>query len=233
MAFRKKAPHILALQPDILIVPECEHTDKIKFKAELPAPSDMLWYGNNAHKGVGVFAFNGFKITLLEAHNPDFRYVLPLCIENERHRFTVFAIWTNNPNDSDGAYITQVWKAIQYYQNLLNLTNTILIGDFNSNTIWDEPNRKGNHSDMVQKLAEKGIRSAYHEYFEQTQGQEAHSTFFMFRHKDRPFHIDYCFASSDLMQVLAKVEVGAFEDWRAHSDHVPLISRFDLEKMSP
>ena len=31
MAFRKKADFILTYKPDILIVPECEHPDKLKF----------------------------------------------------------------------------------------------------------------------------------------------------------------------------------------------------------
>jgi len=43
MAFRKKAGFILAHQPDILIVPECEHPDKLIFSASTREPSDLLW----------------------------------------------------------------------------------------------------------------------------------------------------------------------------------------------
>ena len=34
MAFRKKASIILNYKPDILIVPECEYPDKLKFLAD-------------------------------------------------------------------------------------------------------------------------------------------------------------------------------------------------------
>ncbi len=42
MAFRKKAELILAHKPDILIVPECEHPDKLQFGPTIPIPTDML-----------------------------------------------------------------------------------------------------------------------------------------------------------------------------------------------
>ena len=45
MAFRKKAKLILAHQPDILIIPECEHPDKFNFDIDFPKPTSMLWFG--------------------------------------------------------------------------------------------------------------------------------------------------------------------------------------------
>ena len=55
MAFRKKATFILAHQPDILIVPECEHPDKLKFSAGTSIPTDILWCGDNQNKGIACF----------------------------------------------------------------------------------------------------------------------------------------------------------------------------------
>jgi exonuclease III len=55
MAFRKKAAVILAHKPDILIVPECEHPDKLIFNAGIFQPTDVLWFGTNQHKGLGIF----------------------------------------------------------------------------------------------------------------------------------------------------------------------------------
>ena len=45
MAFRKKAEFILTYEPDILIVPECEHPDKLNFNPNIPQPKDILWFG--------------------------------------------------------------------------------------------------------------------------------------------------------------------------------------------
>ena len=51
MVFRKKADIILAQKPDILIVPECEHPDKLIFKNDTLKPTDVLWFGQNKNKG--------------------------------------------------------------------------------------------------------------------------------------------------------------------------------------
>ena len=226
MAFRKKARFIFAYKPDILIIPECESLEKLFFIEGLEIPSDTIWYGKNQNKGIGIFAFNNYKLELLKCHNPSFKNVLPISVTSANHDFILFAIWANNPEDKDGAYVTQVWKAINYYEKLLSETKTILIGDFNSNKIWDKSRREGNHSTVVEKLKEKKIYSTYHKFFNQIQGKEEHPTLYMYRHKDKPYHIDYCFASKDFIENLKSVEVGAYEDWYMYSDHKPLIVEF-------
>lgn len=228
MAYRKKADFILKEKPDILIIPECECPDKLKFNTGTPIPTDIFWYGSNPNKGLAVFSYCDYKFQLLEIHNPDFKNIIPLSVSDGQFDFTLFAIWANNPQDKDGHYITQVWKAINYYDKLLLNSRTMLIGDFNSNTIWDRVSREGNHSTVVEKLAAKNIFSTYHKFHDQIQGKEKHPTLFMYRHENKPYHIDYCFASTDLIDKLINVEVGNYADWTKHSDHKPLIVTFDL-----
>jgi exodeoxyribonuclease-3 len=228
MAFRNKAEFILVHKPDILIVPECECPEKLIFKNNNLIPNDILWYGTNQNKGLGIFSYGNYKFKLLECHNPNFKNILPISVTNGEIDFVMFAIWANNPNDKDGQYVTQVWKAINYYEDLLSEENVILIGDFNSNKIWDKPRRVGNHSTVVEKLKSKKIFSTYHEFFNQEQGKEEHATLFMYRHENKPYHIDYCFASNDFMQKLVNVEVGNYKDWSEYSDHKPLMVQFDL-----
>lgn len=228
MAFRKKADFILKYQPDILIVPECEHPHKLKFNKDTPLPTDIFWYGENPNKGLGVFSYSNYKFKLLDSHNPEFKNILPLSVTGGELDFTLFAIWANNPQDKDGHYITQVWKAIHYYDDLLSDHKTILVGDFNSNTIWDKAYREGNHSTVVEKLEAKGIFSTYHKFYGHQQGNEEHPTLFMYRHQDKPYHIDYCFASADFIGKLTNVEVGLYNDWTHCSDHKPLSVTFHL-----
>jgi len=228
MAFRKKADFILKYKPDILVVPECEHPDRLKFKNGTQMPSDVFWFGSNLNKGLAVFSYGKYKFKLLNNHNAEFKTILPLSVSDKKNRFTLFAIWANNPKDKDGCYITQVWKAIHHYDNLLLDKRTILAGDFNSNTIWDKPRREGNHSTVVKKLESKNIHSTYHKFFKLTQGKETHPTLFMYRNREKAYHIDYCFASADLAEKIIEVEVGAFDAWHAHSDHAPLIVTFKI-----
>ena len=50
MAFRKKAKFILTHKPDILIIVECEHPDKLLYSDDTPKPKDSLWFGENQNK---------------------------------------------------------------------------------------------------------------------------------------------------------------------------------------
>jgi exodeoxyribonuclease III len=226
MAFRKKADVILTYKPDILIIPECEHPDKLFFSEDTPKPKDILWFGKNQNKGLGIFSYSDYHFTVLEYHNHDIQTIIPISVSGGEFVFNLFAIWANNPTDPDGQYIEQVWKAIHHYDTLLTGSKTILIGDFNSNKIWDRRHRVSNHSNVVKYLEDKGIFSTYHLHHKQAQGSEEHPTLYMYRHLDKPYHIDYCFVSADLAEKLQSVEVGDYEFWTKYSDHVPLIVTF-------
>ncbi len=227
MAFRKKADLILTYKPDILIVPECEHPDKLLFPIGTLNPTDTLWFGKNQNKGLAIFSYSNFRFTVLDNHNQDLQMIIPIAVTDGQFDFNLFAIWANNPTDRNGQYIEQIWKAVHHYKDLLTDTKTILVGDFNSNTIWDRKHRESNHSNVVKLLEAKGIFSTYHIHHHQTQGTEEHPTLFMYRHKDKPYHIDYCFASKDLLEKVSSVEIGDFDEWVKYSDHVPVVVTFD------
>jgi Exonuclease III len=227
MAFRKKAEIILAYLPDILIVPECEHPDKIIFKGDTKTPTDKLWFGNNRNKGLAVFTFGELKIKQFN-HNELFKFVLPLNIYNDKISITLFAVWAQKPEYHD-CYTEQIWSAVHFYSDILGEDNVIIAGDFNSNSIWDKPKRVYNHTNLVKFLMTKNILSTYHNFHNQVQGEERDSTLFMHRKIDRPYHIDYCFASENLIRKLKNVEVGTYEAWTKYSDHKPLIVDFELD----
>ena len=227
MAFRKKAELVLKYQPDILVIPECESPEKLQFDSVLPQPRDVLWFGSNQYKGLGILSYGDCTLKVKRNHQPQFRTVVPISVTKNNLQLLLYAVWAHNPQDADGHYITQVWKAIHHYKRYLRNNNTVLVGDFNSNTIWDKPRRIGNHSDVVAHLHKRGIHSTYHHHFKQTQGSEQHPTLYMYRHQDKPYHIDYCFASEDLLNKLESVEVGDYESWKHYSDHVPVIVTFN------
>ena len=226
MAFRNKADVIIDHKPDILIIPECETPERLSFGLYAQQPSGSIWYGDLPSKGIGVFTFNDYKIKLLDIHNPEFKYIIPLSIYNEQISYTVFAVWAQNTKNHYN-YTQHVWHAIQYYQPLLGNENVILTGDFNSNTIWDKQLGVINHTSIVEFLKGKNIISTYHHFHDQVQGKEKHNTLYMQRNINKPYHIDYCFASSNLIGKMKNVEVGEYESWTKHSDHQPLMVTFD------
>lgn len=230
MAFRKKAEFILQHKPDILVVPECEHPEKLLFIEKIPKPNDTLWFGNNRNKGLAIFSFSDLRFKVVDVYNENFRMIIPIEVFGGAHDFILFAVWAYNPLDLDGRYIEQVRKAIHFYEKLLDTKESLIVGDFNSNTIWDKKHKSSNHSNVVKLLEDKSIFSLYHLHHNQVQGKEFHPTYYMYRHRNRAYHIDYCFASKGFLQYLENVEVGDYEYWINYSDHVPLIVQFNFEK---
>ncbi|HEX4850951.1 MAG TPA: hypothetical protein VFV08_09105, partial [Puia sp.] len=112
MAFRKKASLVLDYKPDILVIPECEHPDKILSWTDTVKPKDALWFGKNLHKGIGIFSYTNYRFSLHENYDHSLRHVIPISVKGPGLEFNLFAIWANNPEDPDGQYVEQVWKAI-------------------------------------------------------------------------------------------------------------------------
>jgi len=222
MAYRKKAKLISGYSPDLVVVPECE-----SFRE---ATGKHLWFGDNSKKGIGIFSYSDFDLELHEAYNPTYQYVIPVKVKGP-FEFNLFAVWAmNDLKDLRKRYIGQVYSALDFYKNLLNYP-TVIVGDFNWNAIWDKnPSYPlyGNLANIVDLLNLRGIRSAYHEFYQECFGNETKPTFFMHHNQNKPYHIDYCFASSDFN--ISNVEIGNFGDWIDKSDHVPLIVSFETGK---
>ena len=214
---------ILAYRPDILVVPECECPEKLHFAPGTPIPNDVLWFGRNKHKGLAVFSYSDHRFKVFDGHNEAFKMIIPIEVTGGDFDFNLFAVWANNPTDKDGQYVEQVWKAVNHYHELLSGAPCILAGDFNSNTIWDRKHRAGNHTDVVKYLADRDIHSAYHLHHPQVQGSEQHPTFYLYKHADKPYHLDYCFMSGELAKRIKTVEIGNLDNWAKYSDHVPVI----------
>jgi exonuclease III len=226
MAFRKKAHLIQTMKPDILVIPECEHPDKLVGLGLHPTSS--LWYGNNKNKGLGIFSFGNYEMNMLDIHDKEIEIVCPVMVTSGFAQFALLAVWAQQSKDWDYRYIGQVWKAIHYYKKLLTENHSIIIGDFNSNVIWDKDHRLANHSMTVNKLKDLKLSSAYHDYFSCEHGSEQHSTFYLYKHEYRRYHIDYCFLSEYFGKRLLSVEVGEYSTWKQYSDHSPLIVEINI-----
>lgn len=226
MAFRKKAEFILKENPDIVVVPESESPEKLKFKDNVSKPNDIFWCGDNPNKGIGVYSYSHFKISILKIYNPEFKYIIPLAIKSKDIEFILLAIWCQKPTNTDN-YGIQTWNAINFYSDLLNNEKVIIAGDFNSSSIWDKKNREANHTNIVKNLKYKGIKSMYHQFYNEKQGEESKATLFMHKKAERPYHIDFCFVSNYFASRLKNVQVGDHKDWSKLSDHMPILFDFN------
>lgn len=222
MAFRKKCQTVLKLQPDLLVIPECENGDKLQFGQLTPQPQDFFWYGDNPHKGIGIFSYADYRFELDPSFKADFRYIIPLKVTGKQN-FNLLAIWAMpNKKKHKQRYIGQVWSALQYYQDLLK-EDTIIIGDFNGNQIWDKNSYTGNFTQTMEFLSERNFKSLYHSESGEQYGQEIEPTFYLYRNIEKPYHLDYCVIKEHMIQKGVKITIGKFEDWISFSDHVPLM----------
>lgn len=222
-ALRKKWGHLAELQADVYVVQECEDPNETRDQDYIAWAGDCLWTGPSKHKGLGVFAGAGIGLRAIEIDAKPLELFLP-CVVNET--WPLLAVWTKQANSPNFGYIGQLWKFLQGNREFLRNPNALLIGDLNSNAIWDEWDRWWNHSDVVRELSELGLESCYHRHYFEIQGKETQPTFFLHRKPEKPYHIDYGFAGSNW--AVRAVEVGNVSDWLGDSDHLPLV--FDLER---
>jgi len=220
MAFRKKYTSILEDKPDIIIAIECEDLSKL---LELPGfePYHFQWYGDNPNKGIAILSTENYPITLSDRYDKRYRYIIPLILHTTP-KVQLFVIWAMpHKNSPTKSYVGQTWAAVHYYHKELNKPS-ILIGDFNSNSIWDKSRKNGNHSELVEFLNQKNIYSLYHKQNKEQHGHEHTPTQFMYRHLDKPYHLDYCFASKLLISQQTIIRIGDPDMWLSKSDHMPL-----------
>src|SRR5580704_11111456 len=233
MALERKIEFLLGLRPDIAIVSECAEPDRIRRRDADWLEGDPVWVGRNPHKGLGVFTFNGYTARIAEPYHPTLRYVVPVHIAGPLP-CNLLAVWALNA----GAGISRkhqagpLRRALTKYRNFLTERPAIVAGDWNSNTIWDKPGWRINHSTKVDILANLGIVSAYHAISGEPHGKESVPTlYWRDRTKDGPtYHIDYVFVPQRWIDRIRHLSVGSFEDWcgAGLSDHVPIVVDIDV-----
>lgn len=228
MAFRKKAERLLAHNPDIMVVSECECLEKTK---NIPIAGCKVWVGENKNKGLMIASCSpeiSFQIS--NFYNEEFKYIVPLDVTRGGLKFLMLAVWTKSTESIFSSYIVQLNRAIKFYSGFLN-DRTIIAGDFNSSAIWDNGDKKeANHSDTTRMLEEYNIRSVYHLYYKEEQGKESSPTLYMYRKRDKGYHIDYVFCGQLWTKKLQHVSIGKYEEWADCSDHVPIVVDFGTQK---
>lgn len=224
-AFRKKFIHLENFEADIFIIQECENPSEVNHKEYKDWSGNYLWIGDNKNKGLGIFAKNGIELKRLDwsdnFKDHKVKYFLPCEVNN---KFNLLGVWTHLNNSPTFGYIGQLWKYLQINQD--KLKNSLVIGDFNSNQIWDKWDRWWNHSDVVNELQKIKVESLYHKFYDEEQGKESKPTFFLQRKIEKPYHIDYVFGSENFSDKLENISIGNVEKWLELSDHLPIICDF-------
>lgn len=206
--FREKYPLLERLDADIFVIQECENPEKYKQQFN-NFYSNYVWYGEHDNRGLGIFAKPTIKMTLNNWKTYCLRHFVSVNINNS---FDLLGVWASPPYIEE-YYIYQSINISQYD------LNTIIIGDFNSNSIWDKKHGKRNHSAVVAQLKDIGLVSAYHHLHNENHGHEMQHTFYLYTHKDKCYHIDYCFLNPARIKNFNILDSNY---WLQYSDHLPI-----------
>ena len=139
-ALRNKFDNLTDFNADIIVIQECENPAETKHKEYIKWAENHLWIGDTKNKGIGIFAKKNIVLKKLNwsdnYKDHKVKHFLPCSVNGN---FNLLAIWTHSNKSPTFGYIGQLWKYLQV--NKSNLNKSLIIGDFNSNKIWDKWDR--------------------------------------------------------------------------------------------
>ena len=211
--FRNKTEALLSLDADVYCLQECESPEKYErmFDNKL-GDYNIIWKGEDPKKdkGIAIISKPEIEIARLEWFGSTMRDFLPVSVADTN--IVIVNVWACKP------YIENFNAWLEICRDNIN-TNTILIGDFNSNKIWDAKHGVLCHSRAISELNDLGLVSAYHHLMKEEQGEETTPTFYLYKHTDKPYHLDYAFADPEIIKSFQVADTS----WLELSDHLPII----------
>lgn len=214
-SFARKSGLIEHLEADVAVIQE--------IAAPESESAQTIWFGNNPKQGMAVITKGQYTLQRLRELPGVPNFVVPVAVKGPRS-FVLFAVWTMGKQPM--RYVEAAATAIDMYADSFAASPVVMMGDFNSNAIWDKSHPADlNHTAMVARLERHGLVSAYHLSRGIAHGLEPkpEHTFHLYGHEDKSYHIDYCFLPKGWGADIEHVVIGNYVDWRANSDHRPLI----------
>ncbi len=216
-AFRNKFTFLQNLLPDVCVVQECEDPTRSASDSYREWSANSLWIGDNKNRGLGIFAKPHIRLEPVALDANGLETFLPCRIDGS---MTLLGVWTRRTESYDFRYIGQLWKYLNLHAEALRTKTSIVMGDFNSNVIWDKRHAAASHTRVVQQLSNIGLESLYHYAQLVPQGKERDATFFRQWNLKKPYHIDYVFILKNLLSS-STIEIGNSSAWLKYSDHMP------------
>lgn len=149
----------------------------------------------------------------------------------------ILGIWSNPVSGSkQKQYVQEVQQAIDDSAEFLKQTPSVVAGDFNMFSHAKE------FVPVVDQLRSLGYGSLHHHFSGDPLPRpeptpESPATFYMHKHRDKPYHIDYMFVAESLLPKVTSFEIGSFDETVkgprlpanvAISDHTPLLATLDI-----
>jgi endonuclease/exonuclease/phosphatase (EEP) superfamily protein YafD len=176
---------------------------------------------------LAVISYGDYVLEVHPSYDPRHQWIVPVSVSGPMD-FLLFAVWTLPLGNHGGRYVRPLFEAFESYKPLIESSEAIWAGDFNSSYLFDRPSRTYKFSDFVALLAQVGLHSVYHRQRACGHGEELEKTFYLHHNEAKGHHIDYIFARERFHPHGVSVSVGPHAEWSKRSDHTPLMCEFHL-----
>ena len=221
---KEKYKKLIELSPEIAVIQESFHPREFKddFKYH-----DSIWVGENKDKGLGVSVLSfskDYQISML-VEEVKYEWIFPIRVSGKEN-FTILAVWTKRMSGS--SYGKVLHTALQEYANFMNNGPVIIVGDFNLDKRVSSSYRGIGYKPIIDLFNSFKLTSCYHHFNKEEFGSESSATYYHYGKSDRPFHLDYCLVSREILQVTQQFYIGGADEYAGFSDHLPLVLEFAI-----
>lgn len=204
--------HLAELQLDVAVLPEW---GKIPVQPPESAGA-FVEFGEAGKRGLAVAAWGEWSVSAAELQTIDGVVIGGVDVDGPVpfHLLAVWSYLSGRPKTNPVIEALDAWEAWATEKPL------VVAGDFNTGGWWQKI-RTGPmaHFPIVDKLAELGLRSAYHADRGCGQGVDEEPTHW--HSNGGAFMIDHIFTPTEWP--ITSVTVGGEDPWRGRSDHAPLV----------
>lgn len=219
--FPKKARLAAGLDADVLIVQEVREVHA----SAIDKRYSYSWFGLDGQRGLLIACKRDHELSL--RYESEYRHAVALSAKVLGQEFSIVGIWTM---PIKGNYVKATCNSLDEVLPAIERGRTIVAGDFNASAIFDRgPRSRYNFSTINDRLKNRGLESIWHSTTGEAYGAESKPTYLHQWKEQQPFHIDYVFASRELLEACIKIEIGNVSIVRERiSDHMPLTVEFEV-----
>lgn len=220
---------LIEILPDLAVIQESPHPDYI---ANDLLFEDAIWVGQDKNSGLGVSVLSfskDYQLTLL-VDEVKYEWVVPIKVSGKEN-FTLIAVWAKRmPGASYGKVL---YSALQEYEKFIQGGPVIIIGDFNLDKKVRSSYTGIGYEKIMALFENYDLKSCYHTIEKEEFSTESKATYYHYGKFDKPFHVDYCFGSKEVLEGMHSFTTGTAEEYLPFSHHVPLILDFSLQMPTP
>jgi hypothetical protein len=220
--YEENLGHLLDQDIDLAVV--CEAAARSGWPShegrEVTGWSQRVW--SDSFRELAVVARDPFSVLRHPRSSSAPTWILPMSVSGPVP-FTLIGVWTVVYGGSL-SYVRQLERVADWLEKVRLTEPVVLAGDFNAPIASSQQQ----YDRVERRLEDLGLVDAYRTTRGLGDGETwSEATYYQYRRRDKPFHIDHMFIPADWSGRL-KVEVGDFDTWvgSGRSDHVPLIADF-------